>query len=94
MTITATEFKAKCLQLMNKVQKTHQSILITKRGQVVAQLSPPPATVKKPWLALRGTAKIIGDIVSPVFSDAEIDRFIEREMKHGKKGKHGRRASH
>jgi prevent-host-death family protein len=94
MTITATEFKAKCLQLMNKVQKTHQSILITKRGQVVAQLSPPPATVKKPWLALRGTAKIIGDIVSPVFSDAEIDRFIEREMKHGKKEKHGRRASH
>ena len=82
MTITATEFKAKCLKLMDKVQKTHHPILITKRGEVVAQLAPPPPTTEKPWLALRGKAKIKGDIVGPAMTDKEIDKWIKREAKH------------
>jgi prevent-host-death family protein len=82
MTITATEFKAKCLKLMDKVQKTHHPILITKRGEVVAQLAPPPPTTEKPWLALRGKAKIKGDIVGPAMTDKEVDKWIKREAKH------------
>jgi antitoxin (DNA-binding transcriptional repressor) of toxin-antitoxin stability system len=37
-TIKASEFKAKCLQLMNEVAKSGHVIVITKNGQPVAQL--------------------------------------------------------
>lgn len=94
MTITATEFKAKCLKLMDKVQKTHHPILITKRGEVVAQLAPPPPTAKKPWLALRGTGKIQGDLVSPGFSDRELDEFLQEDVRSFWEKKRGRRTSH
>lgn len=82
MQVTATEFKAKCLGLMERVKKTHEAILITKRGEIIAQLAPPPAESKKPWLALRGMAKIKGDIVSPTISDKEVQKWIKREAKH------------
>lgn len=82
MTVTATEFKAKCLALMEKVKKTHEPVLITKRGEVIAQLGPPPADSDKPWLALRGSAKIKGDIVGPAMSDKEVTKWIKREAKH------------
>jgi prevent-host-death family protein len=82
MKVTATEFKAKCLRLMNEVGKRHESILITKRGEIVAQLVPPPATAKKPWLKLAGAAKIKGDIVRPTLSDREIDKWIKREARN------------
>ena len=39
-TIKASEFKAKCLQLMNEVAETGETIVITKNGKPVAQLSP------------------------------------------------------
>jgi prevent-host-death family protein len=85
MKVTATEFKAKCLRLMNEVGKKHESIMITKRGEIVAQLVPPPAAAKKPWLKLAGAARIKGDIVRPTLSDRKIDKWIKREARqlHG-----------
>jgi prevent-host-death family protein len=82
MRITATEFKAKCLRLMNEVGKKHETIAITKRGEIVAQLVPPPASAKKPWLKLAGAAKIKGDIVRPTVPEKKIDRWIKREAKN------------
>jgi antitoxin (DNA-binding transcriptional repressor) of toxin-antitoxin stability system len=67
---------------MERVKKTHEPVLITKRGEVVAQLAPPPPAASKPWLALRGSAKIKGDIVGPTMSDKEVDKWIRREAKH------------
>ena len=78
MTVNATEFKSKCLQLMERVKSTHEPILITKRGQVVAQLAPPPATHDKPCLALRGSAKINGDIVGSPLSKKELRKNLAR----------------
>ena len=40
-TITASEFRAKCLQLMDEVATTGEEIVITKRGRPVCRLSPP-----------------------------------------------------
>lgn len=61
-TIKASEFKAKCLQLMNEVTDSGDSIII-KNGQPVAQLSP---IVSRP-ATLAGCHKskigIAGDIV-------------------------------
>lgn len=40
--ITATEFRAKCLGLFDKVGETREPLVITKRGKPVAQLVPVP----------------------------------------------------
>jgi prevent-host-death family protein len=64
-TISAAEFKAKCLDLMDSVSETGASIVVTKRGRPVAMLAP----VRPSRNALRGIMKgrirILGDIVSP-----------------------------
>ncbi len=62
-TIKASEFKAKCLQLMNEVADSGDSIVITKNGQPVAQLSPVifrPASLAG---CHKGKIEIVGDIV-------------------------------
>lgn len=39
-TIKASEFKAKCLKLMDEVQKTGDEIVITKNGKPISRLVP------------------------------------------------------
>jgi prevent-host-death family protein len=82
MTITASEFKAKCLRLMEHVNKTGESITITKRGVEVARLTPPESR-EDLLRALRGSVRIHGDIVSSVFRDEDFDAYTGRELEHG-----------
>ena len=57
MDISVTDFKQRCLQIIRRVEKTGQTVAITRRGKVVARLSPPstvrPPGALKPWEALR-----------------------------------------
>jgi prevent-host-death family protein len=64
----ASEFKAKCLAILDEVERTGEPVAISKRGRIVAQLVPPrPANdVRYPQLALRGKGQTHGDIVGPV----------------------------
>lgn len=65
--ISAGEFKAKCLQLMDEVKETHTAILITKRGIPVAKLV--PVEESKPvelFGYLQGTVSFNADIVQPL----------------------------
>ena len=39
-TIPAGEFKAKCLKLLDEVQRTGEELIVTKRGKPVARLVP------------------------------------------------------
>jgi prevent-host-death family protein len=39
-TLKASEFKARCLKLMDKVQETGEEIIITKNGKPVSKLVP------------------------------------------------------
>lgn len=67
MEIPATEFKAKCLKLMDRVSKTHESIVITKRGKPVAKLTPVEEEPQRELFGyMAGTMEITGDIVSPI----------------------------
>jgi prevent-host-death family protein len=63
--IPAGEFKAKCLQLMDKVARSREPIVITKRGRPVAKLVPADAPQPRAPLFgyMAGTAEIRGDIV-------------------------------
>ena len=64
--IAAGEFKAKCLQLMDSVQKTRMPIVITKRGKAVAKLMPMDNEALEFFGCMKGSVKITGDITSPV----------------------------
>ena len=63
--ISATEFKANCLALLDEVEDQGGSITVTKRGRPVATVVP---VKKQPWKSpkgiLQGKVKIIGDIVN------------------------------
>lgn len=62
-TISATEFKAKCLGLLDDIQKTGGELVITKHGKPVAKLvSAAPPTRKTSRGSVKG--RIRGDIVN------------------------------
>jgi prevent-host-death family protein len=66
-TIQASEFKAKCLALMDEVARTGKTIVITKSGRPVAELRPHAGVRAKSLIGLhKGRSKIKGDIISPV----------------------------
>ena len=63
--IPAGEFKAKCLKLLDEVQKQRRQIVITKRGKPVARLMPLAEDLPDIFGRMKGTVEILGDIVSP-----------------------------
>lgn len=67
----ASEFKAKCLQLMDEVAHEGSEIVITKHGKPISRLVPYRESPKSLFGAGRGRMKIVGDIISPV--DVEWD---------------------
>jgi prevent-host-death family protein len=64
--VTAAEFKAKCLRLMDDVNKRRTSIVITKRGKPIAKLVPIDEAPIDLFGYMAGTIKIVGDIISPI----------------------------
>ncbi len=76
-TIPAGEFKAQCLHLMDVVNSTGVSLIITKRGKPVARLVP-AVSEEKPFRSLygltKGSMEILGDIVSPLPNEWEADQ--------------------
>ena len=74
-TIQASEFKAKCLALMDTVSSTGEPLLITKNGKPVAELHPPrSARPKSPFGLHIGTIEIKGNIISPIEVKWEADK--------------------
>jgi prevent-host-death family protein len=65
--IAIGRFKATCLAVLERVRRTGQPILVTRRGMPVAEIFPPPKPhLPEGWLGdLRGTGVILGDIVGP-----------------------------
>jgi prevent-host-death family protein len=68
--LAISEFKAKCLGLLEQVRKTRKPIRITRFGEPVAEVVPPsPANPTGRRLGcMAGTMEIIGDIVGPTGS--------------------------
>ncbi len=62
-----SEFKATCLAVLERVRRTGRSIVITRRGEPVAEvIPPPPASAGNKWLgALAGRGRITGDLLEP-----------------------------
>ena len=74
--VSISEFKAKCLGLIEQVDKTRQPLKITRHGRPVAELIPAGPDRKRKFLGdMEGTVEILGDIVSPVIDLDEFEAF-------------------
>jgi len=72
--IAISEFKAKCLSLLEQVRATRKPLRITRFGKPVAEVIPPsPATIdREKWFgSMKNTFEILGDIVSPANDEDE-----------------------
>ncbi len=71
--INVSEFKAKCLSLIEKAAKGEE-VRIMKRGKVIARLVPDSEVEPKPWMALRSTVVTWhGDPFAPAVEASEIE---------------------
>jgi antitoxin (DNA-binding transcriptional repressor) of toxin-antitoxin stability system len=60
--INASEFKAKSLALLDRVRAEGITVVIRKRGKIVAKLvAETDSRDEKPWLDLRGQSHFTGD---------------------------------
>ena len=64
--IKASEFKAKCLKLMDEVADSGEEIVITKNGRPVSRLVPYREKPKSLFGIDKGRIKILGDIIEPL----------------------------
>ena len=62
--IAAGIFKAQCLGLLDEVERERKEIVITKRGRAVARLVPVKPESPIIFGRLRGTGRVVGDILS------------------------------
>lgn len=83
-TMPAGAFKARCLEVMDRVRATREPVLITKKGRPVAKLVPADESGSDVFGCLAGTLEIVGDIESAVASRTEwktIKRFSSQRTK-------------
>ena len=70
-TYKASEFKAKCLKIMDEIAESGEVVVVTKRGVPVVKVGPIIKRPKSIFGADKGKLKILGDIISPI--DVEWD---------------------
>jgi prevent-host-death family protein len=71
--VAAGEFKAKCLHLLDEVQRTRKEIVITKRGKPVARMLPVEQRPPSVFGRMKGTVEILGDIVASTGEQWQVD---------------------
>lgn len=73
--IAISEFKAKCLSLLEEVSKTRTPLRVTRRGKPIADVIPPSSQAEEgSWMgSMSGTIDIEGDIVAPIIDVASIE---------------------
>lgn len=65
--VPVTEFKARCLSLLEDVARTGEPLLVTKRGKALARVLPDNiGDARSPQETLVGTVAIVGDAREPV----------------------------
>jgi prevent-host-death family protein len=70
--ITATQFKARCLRLLDEVAESGEALVVTKRGRPVARVEP-----SAPRPDLRGSVKLLvspEELVKPLDVEWDAER--------------------
>jgi prevent-host-death family protein len=91
MDISAAQFKAECLKLMDLVEKTREPVVITKHGRPVAQLAPVSSETESLFGYMKNTINTDTDIMAPIdeewsaLSGDEDHLYINRPNKPARK---------
>jgi prevent-host-death family protein len=77
--VAISEFKAKCLALLERVRQTKKPLRITRFGKPVADVVPTtPDAGQGMWIgSMKDAVEILGDIMSPVIEQADIEAMQE-----------------
>lgn len=84
-TMTAAEFKAKCLKVMDEVAATGEAVVVTKRGKPIARLVPEqageqprrPARLRDLFKGMIEVADPQDDLKGGLFTPEEFEAWIE-----------------
>jgi len=69
-TMKASEFKAKCLAVMDEIAAAGECLVITKNGKPVAELRPYTGErAQSPFGIHKGKIEVLGDIMEPIDVD-------------------------
>lgn len=73
--IAISKFKATCLAVLERVRRTGRPILVTRFGEPIAEVVPPPLPARPTrWLgSMQKSARIVGDIVTPAVHESDWD---------------------
>ncbi|HKM91275.1 MAG TPA: type II toxin-antitoxin system prevent-host-death family antitoxin [Candidatus Acidoferrales bacterium] len=73
--VAISEFKAKCLGLLDEVNKTKTPLRVTRRGKPIVDVIPPAAEGEdRSWIgSMKDLMDIMGDVVSPVIELRDIE---------------------
>lgn len=65
--VSAAEFKARCLKIMDEVAETNEPVVVTKHGRPVVRLVAEVGAEPKPLVGrLKGSVTYEGDLISPI----------------------------
>jgi prevent-host-death family protein len=65
MEIKASDFKVRCLKLVEQVATTREPLTITKNGKRIAQLGQVLAKAPRGILGLHSQGRVLADIIGP-----------------------------
>ena len=77
--IAISEFKAKCLAILERVRQTKRPIRVTRFGQPIAEVVPPsPIEESTDWLgSMANNMELLGDIIAPVIEETDWEALQE-----------------
>ena len=79
--VGAAKAKAQFLALLDEVEEKREHVIITKNGRPVARMMPMPLMSEDPIFGFyQGNLEIVGDVISPIYTDEEWDEFETRSL--------------
>ena len=72
-TIKASEFKAKCLALMDHVNKENEEIIITKNGKPISKLVPYVHKIDTLFALHKNSVTSQDDLIAPIAEEWDTD---------------------
>lgn len=67
--IAISKFKARCLAILERVRRTGEEVLVTRRGVPVARVGPPPTAepeAESTFGCMAGSFEEVGDLLEPL----------------------------
>jgi prevent-host-death family protein len=86
-TVGVTDFKARCLAILDEVARTGESVTVYRHGKPLARVLPVAGVdALHPQQQLIGSVEILGDVVTPLpASEWELERRVVKPRRRAAK---------